>query len=365
MRIQHIIADGAPGGGTTMVLSLAEGLLRRGEDVSLVTQSDSYAVEQARSMGIAAFGVNFFVSRLDPRVPFRLARIVRAVQPHLVHAHGLRAGFFFSFVAPRVHGVPVAYTVHGYHFQGKPWGLRHLAARAERRVSSRVGVTLHVSAADRNLAEEWHLLPPGGRSVIIHNGIDVSRIPSAENTDGRLIGFCGRVTFQKDPLLFVEVVRLLAKEGYRAVMIGGGDMEADVHRRIDAHGLGDRIAVTGSLPHADAMQLLRRVGVLVFPSRWEGLPTTPIEAMYMGVPVVAADVSGVSEIITSGVSGFVVREREAHRYAEVVRMLSEDATLRERIILEGQRTVIEKFTSERMVQQHAELYAELLESRGN
>src|SRR3712207_2688788 len=129
MRILEIVADGAPGGGTTHVLQILRGL--GGTDsLGLVTQANSYLFDEARSLGIECFGVDFFRSRVDARVPVKLHRFVRKFDPQLVHVHGSRAGFFHAGAATRV---PTVYTVHGYHFLHKgPVFVRWLALNAER-----------------------------------------------------------------------------------------------------------------------------------------------------------------------------------------------------------------------------------------
>lgn len=358
MRLLQVVADGNPGGGTTNVLALLEDLIGAGmSDVHFVSQSDSYALGRAHALGAKPYGVNFFRSRFDPRVPRQLSALVKRIRPDLVHIHGARAGFFQSFV-PR--NEPVAYTVRGYHFLKKPVGLRYLAALAERRASSRADVTIHVCEYDRRLARSWKLLPGGARNVVIYNGIRIEDIPEAAAPRPKSVGFLGRLTFQKDPLMVVEIARLLAPEGFAFRLIGGGELEPEVRARLAAYGLENAVELCGALPREQALAALRDVETFVFPSRWEGLPIAPVEAMQMGIPVVAAHVSGLPEIIESEVSGLLLEERSPARYAEAIRRLSSDAALRKRFADAGRRVVREKFTRQRVIAQHLTLYRELL-----
>ena len=149
MKIMQLVADGRPGGGTTFVLALLEGLCRDAlVENSLICQRGSYLSQRATEMGITVFELDFFRNRLDPRVPKQLSRILKSIHPDVVHVHGGRAGFFLSFVPKSIPKLNVIYTVHGYHFAHKNWMGKVLGALAEAWVSRRVDCTVFVSNYD-------------------------------------------------------------------------------------------------------------------------------------------------------------------------------------------------------------------------
>jgi glycosyltransferase involved in cell wall biosynthesis len=365
-RVLHIVADGAPGGGTTNVLALLGDLARHGGfELSFCVQSDSYALRQAEALGVPAFGVDFARSRVPLVAAPALARRIRALAPELVHVHGSRAGFFLA-CALRGAGFPrVVYTVRGYHFLEKPPGVRELAALAERFAHARADASVHVCRYDQALAERWRLLPAGQRREVIYNGIDPAELPAAADTDPRRIAFLGRLTYQKDPLLLAEIAAGLARAGYRLRVIGGGDMEAEFRARVAALGASDAVELCGELPRRDALAALASAAALVLPSRWEGLPIAPIEAMAIGIPVVAANVSGLPEIVEPGVSGELVAERDAAAYVAALRGLCEQPERRARAIAAGRRIVNAKFLRARNLEAHVALYESLLASPGS
>jgi glycosyltransferase involved in cell wall biosynthesis len=365
-RVLHIVADGAPGGGTTNVLALLGDLAAHGGfELALAVQSDSYALAQAKALGVPGLGVDFARSRV-PFVPARaLGEIVREREPDLVHVHGARAGFFLAWVRRGPRFPPVAYTVRGCHVLEKPPGLRELAALAERFAHARADASVHVCRYDEALAERWRLLRKGQRRVVIYNGIDPRELPAARAPEPRLVAFLGRLTYQKDPLLLAEIAAGLARAGYRLRVIGGGDMEAEFRARVEALGATGSVELLGALPRRDALVALASAAALVLPSRWEGLPIAPIEAMALGIPVVAANVSGLPEIVETGVSGELIAERDAAAYVAAVRRLCEDAPLRARTIEAGRRAVEAKFLRARNLEAHVALYESLLAARGS
>lgn len=358
MKLLHVLANGDPGGGATVVLALTRGLLEKGHELYVVTQQDSYVLKQARQCGAHSHGLGFFRSRLDVTVPRKLGRIIANISPDIVHVHGARTGFFTSFTPKRARPCPLVYTVHGYRFLNKPSPARQLAVLAERRAHASADVSIHISRYDENLATAWGLLAQGHRCALIPNGIDPADIPSAKNTRLKSVGVLARLDYAKNPLFAVEVARLLAPEGYTFKLIGGGELEPEVRELIRRYGLEESVTITGALPRREALEALRDAGAFLLPSLFEGLPMAPLEAMQMGIPVVAANVSGLSEIIESGVSGILIDAYDPKRYAEAIRSL-EAPDKRRQMIAEGRKTVAARFTYERTLAQHLELYEAL------
>jgi glycosyltransferase involved in cell wall biosynthesis len=349
LKVLQIVADGSRGGGTTHVLQILRGLSNVCS-FKLVAQRGSSLLNEAGDLGIPCADADFFSSRLDARVPLKLRHIVREFEPQVVHVHGGRAGFFHTLAATRK---PTVYTVHGYHFVHKHPLFRWFAVRAERLVASSARNVILVANYDAAVARTYKLLTDPNKSVVIHNGIPVKKISRAKPKETKHVGFVGRLEYQKDPLLFLKVMERLP--GYTATIVGGGKLEDKVKAVIKHRGLS-QIHVLGSLSHPETLQVLSTFDALVMTSRWEGLPILPLEAMWSGVPVVAMNVGGISEIIESGKSGLLVDNRSADELARAVVRLAEDVALRECIVKEGRNRVREAFSEEQMLRKTFEVY---------
>lgn len=349
MRILLTIADGNPGGGTTHMLQILKGL-RQTHDLSLVTQRESYLLNEALSLGIPAMGINFFSSRLDLRIPLLLSRATREFTPDVVHVHGGRAAFFHSVVFDRI---PLVYTVHGYHFLHKNPLMRRFALEAERLASRRSQVVVFGSRHDARVARDHRTVSGEVNETIIYNGVPARKFHGRLPREPGHIGFIGRLEHPKDPLLFLEVLERLP--GYRATIVGGGSLEDEVRAEVRRRGMNE-VSILGALPHGDSLKVLSVMGVLVMTSRWEGMPYLPLEAMQVGVPVVATRVGALDEIIEDGRSGLLVEGRSPDDIARAVRRVAEDAKLRERIVEEGRDRVRSLFSEEQMLAAIGEVY---------
>ena len=135
-----------------------------------------------------------------------------------------------------------------------------------------------------------------------------------------------------------------------------------MRQRAAALALSERVEFTGSLPRAQALERLRAVDVLLMPSLWEGMPLAALEAMAMGVPVVASAVGGLKEIIEDGRSGFLVEGRDPGPYAAAVRRLIADPAERAGVVARAREVVAERFAWAAAQEAYLDLYRAALAS---
>jgi glycosyltransferase involved in cell wall biosynthesis len=351
MRVLEIVADGNPGGGTTHVLQILRGLGST-HSMGLITHSRSYLFHQAEVLDIPSYGLHFFRCRLNLAVSFHLNKIYSEWKPDLIHVHGGRAGLFHTITGTTV---PTVYTVHGFHFLHKSIGIRWLATFIEGVIISRANRIIFVSEHDAEIARACKILPENKPTTIIHNGIHLRKVQEDHTTSAKHVGFVGRLEYQKDPFLFLDALEHLSD--YTATMVGGGSLESAVKREITHRDLAKRVRQVGPLSHQDSLQILSTFDVLLLTSRWEGLPLVVLEAMCAGVPVVAVNVSGLSEIIEHKKNGLLVDERSGQALAWAVRAAVENHELRRDMIDQARQHVRNRFSEENMLSEIQKIYA--------
>ena len=361
MKLLQVVADGTPGGGTTNVLALTEDLLNEGIDVVFCSQTGSYANEQAKMLGAAVITeIDFFRSRLDRQIVSELRRAISPIAPDLTHFHGGRAAFPWVRGASRSDLARTCYTVRGYHFSHKRFPLRWLAKLAERRISHLVGATIHVSEDNFQTAVANRLVPIDAKPNVIRNGIRLSDIPVPVSPgDRRHVAFLGRLTYPKNPNLVLDIAKRLQSEGFVIHLIGGGDLEDQIHQRIKNESIRN-VITHGSLPRQRALQQMSTCGTFVMPSRWEGLPIAPVEAMQMGLAVVISDVNGCTEVVTDKVHGRICASGDENGFTDALRRVVNEPEETDRMIASAKQRVAKEFTRERVVRQHLELYQQCL-----
>lgn len=362
-HIVEIVADGRPGGGTTNVLGLAADLkASEGWKVSFVTQEGSYSLEKARKDGLDAYGLDFFSSRFNPLTAWKLWRLLRKLKPDLVHVNAARAGLPMLLVPGIGRGrrVPMIYTVRGYHFVGKSGISRKLAILVERLVSRRASCTVNVAKFEAGTAKENGILRDSDPQAVVYNGILPANFDGIKEKKRYDICFVGRMHRQKHPLFFVDVAAALKDRGYTFCMVGGGEMEAEVKAHAKALGVDTLIEFTGEKPHRAVLEHMAASRLLVMPSRWEGLPIVPAEAMYLGVPVVASTVSGTPEVVVNGKTGILLPEFDSAAYAAAIEKILGDAKLYKEMAATGRAHVEKNFLRSRTAEGYAAVMRKVL-----
>jgi glycosyltransferase involved in cell wall biosynthesis len=327
MRIALTLPSLAGGGAQRVFLDLAQGLLDRSIDVDVVLVRDEGPLRDSVPSGAEL--VTLGGKEVSRAVP-RLARYLRSRRPDVVvpaitHMN-LCTLLAARLVRPRV---PVVVT-----------GVNHLTTAARHAVLfqdritprlARVGypwadavVALSEGVAD-DVASAARL--PRSRVEVIPSPVNFGRLAAAarEQTDhpwlvdktGPVLLAAGRLTEQKD---FPTLLRALAllDDDIRLVLLGEGELRASLERLAQELGIAKRVDFPGfSRNHYPACAAC---DVFVLSSKWEGLPTVLIEALFLGAPIVSTDCpSGPAEILEGGRWGRLVPPGEPEALARAIR----------------------------------------------
>ncbi|WOQ69273.1 glycosyltransferase [Microbacterium limosum] len=239
----------------------------------------------------------------------------------VVHLHSTFAGFAGRLSpAIRRQADVIAYSPHGWAFlrgDGPAFSNR-AAAAVERALRSRCDGLILVSDSEARVTRE-RLGRSGGDVHVLQNGIPVAGLPRAAGSAGRPVVIAsGRLMEQKAPDRFAEIARSL---GGQAEFVWIGDGTPEERRRW----IGDApVTVTGWLAHTDVVARLAASDVFLFPSRWEGMPISLMEAQVMGLPAVATDIVGNRDVVIPGETGLLCDDTAALT-AAVARLVSDRA----------------------------------------
>ncbi len=288
----------------------------------------------------------------------------------IVHTHKYKDTIL---AAPAAHwsGVPhVVRTVHGLTepFSGvNAWKMAFYES-VERRVHQRYVQTLLAVSSEI----ERCLRRTGAADVAcIRNGIELNAMPSRSirsakrkafgvTDDVCLIGSVGRLTPVKGFPHLIKAVQILAEQGLcvKLWLVGDGTLNEELRRLAYDSGVAERVVMLGH--REDTYELLQAMDMFVLPSLHEGIPMALLEAMAMGLPVIATRVGGIPEVIEDHVNGILVEPGDSCGLALMCRRLMHDAELSERLGQAARARVEEKFSSETMAAEVANVYRRLV-----
>lgn len=306
-----------------------------------------------------------------------LRRLIRQTRPHIVHTHMAKAGAL-GRVAARLEKVPVVvHTYHGHIFHGyfNPFAASFFLTveRALARVTDRL---IAISEGQRNELCRRYRLAQEDRFELIPLGFNLEpfrRSRPSEYLRRRfgipsqtvLVGTVGRLVPVKRVERFIEMAARLSSqpglEPIRFVVVGDGPQRVSLEIMARRHGLDGRLFWTGW--EEDLPSVYADLDVAVLTSRNEGTPVSLIEAQAAGVPVVAADVGGVREVVADGTSGWIVPADDFDGLVGAVSRLVSDADLRRRMGQAG-GVQAQRFTAERLIRRMDNLYHRLLDQKG-
>ena len=372
VEVLHLVAS-SRGGGASHVRDLAVGLNHLGASVVVAMPEDEGNVT---CHDFQAAGIPFYPINIAAGLSWQAMRRVRGLLPcvDILHVHGARAALFGRLAAaslgrsrPRV-----VYTIHGFAAAHYTLPRRTALLALERGLAPTTDRWICVS-----YAEQEALLSAGaaerGRTRVIWNGINVQRFSGVTEARPMVRGALG---IPDDALAITTVCRLhrprdfdtllQAFAGVHAALphahlliVGEGPQRQQIEGRVSSLGLHDHVQVLGS--RRDVPRILRASDLFVLSSRgWEGLPLTVLEAMAAALPVVASDVGGTREAVLDGQTGHLYPEGNAVALAQHILALAKDPALAQQMGQRGLARVRRRFTLERMAEQTAALYEQLL-----
>jgi glycosyltransferase involved in cell wall biosynthesis len=312
MRILFLSTSMGMGGADSQLLSAAREMISRGHDVLIVSMTPLGPMgQEARNTGIPTESLELKRGVPDPRGLTRLARLVRAWKPDVVHSHMVHANLLaraLRLVAP----VPaLVSTIHNIYEGG--W-LRMAAYRWTNGLVDHMTIVSE-AASDHFVAKG---IVPQRLLTVIPNGVDPAlfrTVPAeARQAFRRSVGLdhefvwlaVGRFEIAKDyPNMLRAFARLRERHaGAVLLLVGRGSLQAETEAMAGSLGLGGSVKFLGV--RSDVPEIMSAADGYVMSSAWEGMPMVLLEAAAAGLPIVATTVGGNREVVLDGKSGYLV-----------------------------------------------------------
>ena len=321
VTVCHLIASAFAGGPEKQIVELSRHLVARGHQVVIGSFRENRpsveVIDRAREAGLPTFLIDT-KSPFSPGAVGQLRRHLAEFGVGVLVTHGYKPNLI-GYLGRRGTGVIQVPLVRGY--TGEDWKVR-LYEGFDKRLLRRFPHVLCVSDGTRQLLTRLGV--DQGRIGVLHNAVDCElefepidvRAEFGFPPESRVLVAAGRLSPEKGHRFLVEAMRILVQghpEVY-AVVLGSGREESRLRAQIQESGLEGRVVLGGF--RSDVMRVLSAADVVVNPSLTEGLPNVILEAMSVGVPVVATDVGGVSELVIPGETGWLVDAADERQLPE-------------------------------------------------
>ncbi len=346
MRILQIITLSELGGAQSVVVNLANGLCKNHEVIVAAGEGDGKMFDLL-DVNVIREHIPALQRSISPlnelKAIFQLQKLYKKYKPDIIHLHSSKAGLLGRIAFPKL---KIIYTVHGFD------SIR-LAYRKflplEKILQHRCAAIVGVSKYD-----EAGLLAEGINNNVkyIYNGIakpkrlDFNPFESFSNFKKKVLCIA-RFSPQKNVNLFISVAKLLPEYAFLWI---GNQINPEFDYPPNVFFIGNIKSAGSYIEHADLFFL---------PSNYEGLPIVIIESLASGVPVVASDVGGVTELL-NGKNGIALTNDANEMANRINKILSMSISERQLLEKEAKSTYLRDFTIDNMVDNYLKLYQTII-----
>jgi len=300
-------------------------------------------------------------TEVDLSAAWRFSRLVRRLEPDIVHAHDphavAMAALALSMGSSNNRRVPplVASRRVDFHLKGNSF------SRWKHR---QVDCFIAASDAIRRMLVADGV--PADHTVTVHEGIDLDHVVAAPSVnvheafwlphDSPVVGNVAALVPHKGQRHLIDAAALVVRElpDARFVIMGEGELREHLDRLVREHHLEKHVRLPGF--RTDVLGCLKSFDLFVMSSVSEGLGTSLLDAMACSKAVVATRVGGIPEVVHEGVTGLLVEPRDHRQLANAILQLLRNHEQREHYGTAGFERVRERFTVERMLAETVAVY---------
>jgi len=373
------VASGTSGyGGERILLSLAKYLKKNGHRVIIVSPGKGEFVSMCHKLGHEVVVIPLRKT-YDLMAALHISRLIKREKVDVVHSHGLLVNII-SRVASCLSGCKIVNTIHVLQHLSNTSCLRRGASRRIRNIYYRTldNATSRfcqkiITVSD---AVKRDLLKQGleeDKLLTIPNGIEENLLPlgkaiplgaSGGGDKDKIVGLVGRVVPLKGHDDFITCAKILMPSNPEIKFLIVGEDIAHGRRylnslkdRVKKEGLEDHVIFTGFLQ--SIRDVMADFNVLTLPSWEEPFGLVILEAMSLGVPVVATRSGGVPEIIKDGKNGLLIPPRSPEALSQAILKILNNKNLATRLAQEGLNTV-KYYTAQRMAKSVEDVYRKVI-----
>ncbi len=307
---------------------------------------------------------------------FQCIRICRKWRPDVIHAHWPFPHAYIALGAAKLFKIPLVLNFHGAELlliRKKKWvkPLLKFAIGQAQAIFANSSFTAGKIKALRNVNVEWS---PYGTTlednkdesgVILSETKDpVTIVPHPVNGKFKIL-FVGRHIERKGICYLIEAAKHLPRDKFEIRIVGVGDLTEQLKQQAAAVNDGAEIIFTGKLSPEDLANEYKTANVFTLPAivdhkgDTEGLGVVLIEAMELGLPIVASNVGGIPDVVVNGESGILVPEKDPVALADAFKCLEADPTLIQKLLAGARKRIEECFTWDGIIERQIEVYKRL------
>ncbi|MCC6885646.1 glycosyltransferase family 4 protein [Ignavibacteria bacterium CHB1] len=347
--------------------------------ISVVTIDSGYLIPAFENMGVNVYNL---AERglFNPKIYFKLKKVLKELDPDIVHTHLLKADFYGRLAAKKNGAKHIISTCHNdstIHKRSANPDRKNIFDRIDNFILDFTNSNvICISQKVKNYLSWRKSNLDMSRVDVIYNGIDISKsrlkLTKSERLKSRqslnlsendfVVTIIGRLEEQKGHLKFLENIKnfLIQNPNIKFLFIGDGSLRKEIESFTSIHSLDKQVTLLGYRNDVD--ELIEISDLIAVPSLWEGFGLVVAEGMIKQKPVIASRVGGIPEIIQHEHNGFLYDIENQNELLETFSGIMSGQFNLKKIGDNARQTIIEKFDIKITAQKYIELYRRKLKS---
>ncbi len=391
MKIVHIITRLILGGAQENTLIICKLLAQRGHDVTLITGPaigpEGELFNQTKGQDYKVIVLDRLRRAINPFKDivsyFQIKKLLRQLQPDIVHTHSAKAGILGRFAAYSLRratnhesrATKIVHTIHGlaFHQYQSQW-LNKFYIAIEKSAAKRTDFFISVANAMTAQSTAVGIGRPE-QFITAYSAIEEDDFLEPISEEHKR-DFRRKYEIDEDSIVLVTIARLFMLKGHEYIiesakqlserfekciwlLVGDGNLSDHFKQQVCQLGLAEKVKFTGLLSPSQIPLAIQSSDILVHCSLREGLARTLPQAMLCGRPAVSFDVDGAREVVNEN-TGRLIEPKNVEQLTKACAELIEDEGLRKKLGENGRESVKEKFAPETMVDTIEAVYRKLL-----
>lgn len=289
MKVMHITMSGSFGGAETVIFSIIDALNK---------ECEFYYISPQGKVEKYLIAKNIKYLHFNKKNIWQIKKIIKQINPDIIHAHDFTASILCAILAPKKFIISHLHTSHNWI---KSFSFKTIIYFCSAFFFN------HIIVVSNTMFKEFCLSSFFKNKLkVLTNPIDIVNIKKLsqefEINKSYDVAFLGRLSDYKDPIRFIDIVNR-SSVIKSSILIGDGELRRECSEIIKKNNLENRIEVVGF--QKNPFPYLKNTKILIVPSKVEALGLAAMQALSLGIPVVASNIGGLKDLITDNENGFL------------------------------------------------------------
>ena len=366
MKIVYIITrSDVLGGASVHLLDLAKSMINQGHQVDILVGGNGAFTEELKKNNISFSSLNHLkreISLIHDLLGFwEIKKHLKNLKPDVVHCHSSKAGLLGRLAAKSLN-FPVVFTAHGWAFTDGVSPIKQkIYATLERFLTKFSDHIITVSEYDRQHGFKYQVGTPELVQTI-HNGVPDIQVSMTQkfNSIVKLV-MVARFEDPKDQYFLIQALSKIPKHlNWKIDFLGEGQNFKKCKDLVEANNLNQKVIFHGQ--SFKVKEFLNQADIFVLISNYEGFPLTILEAMSTSLPIIASDVGGVNESVSSE-NGYLIPKGNIDILVQALTELIANTDLRQQLGTNSRHLYETQFSFNTMLQKTLDVYTQVLSKR--